>query len=207
MPADTFNNISEHELRLWDEFRAGNEAAFAALVKRYSNTLFTYGYQICRDRDLVKDCIQEVCLELWNRRGRISAVNSVKWYLIKSIRTRIFKDRSKWRTNEMVDDDYMFIVEFNIESQLVLETETLEFISRVKTVINGLPARQREIIYLRFYENLSFDQICEVMNISKQSVHNLLQKAYRSFRSEWMLVFAVMSIAYRYFFYLKDSRL
>jgi RNA polymerase sigma factor (sigma-70 family) len=60
-------------------------------------------------------------------------------------------------------------------------------------VLNGLPPRQREIMYLRFYENLDFENISQIMEISKQSVHNLLQKAYKNFRAEWVVLLIAFS--------------
>ncbi|MDB5147632.1 MAG: sigma-70 family polymerase sigma factor, partial [Mucilaginibacter sp.] len=75
-----------------------------------------------------------------------------------------------------------------IESKMITDLETLELSARIKQVLNALPPRQREIMYLRFYENLDFDNISQIMEISKQSVHNLLQKAYKNFRSEWLIL-------------------
>jgi RNA polymerase sigma factor (sigma-70 family) len=173
---------------LWDLFRDGNDVAYTQLVKKYSKPLFNYGYRICQDRDFLKDCIQDVFLELWNRRLRINATPAVKWYLFKAVRLRIFREQSKWNRGEILDDDYQFLVEFNIESKIITDLETVELSSRIKQVLNALPPRQREILYFRFYENLDFDNISEIMDISKQSVHNLLQKAYKNFRTEWIIL-------------------
>jgi RNA polymerase sigma factor (sigma-70 family) len=188
MCARVVNMMSDHESRLWDQFREGDQTAYASIMNKYTKPLFNYGYQICRDREIVKDCIQEVFFELWMRRDRISPVNCVKWYLIKSIRSRILKDQVKWNLGERLHDDYMFIVELNMEARMIQNDDQLDFVNRVQAVINGLPPRQREIMYLRFYQDLEFDQICEIMDISRQSVHNLLQKAYKSFRAEWILI-------------------
>lgn len=188
MCAKGVDMISDHESVLWNQFREGDQDAYACIMNKYAKPLFNYGYQICRDREIVKDCIQEVFFELWMRRERISQVSSVKWYLIKSVRSRIFKDQGKWNISEKLNDEYMFMVEFNIESRIIQNDDQLDFVNRVQATINNLPPRQREIMYLRFYQDLEFDQICEIMNISRQSVHNLLQKAYKSFRAEWILI-------------------
>jgi len=188
--------VNEYESLLWDRFRHGDRAAHSEIMEKYAQPLFNYGYQICRDREIVKDCIQEVFFELWTRRANISPVSCVRWYLIKSIRTRIFKDQLKWNINEQLNDEYMFTVEFNIESQMIHDTEHREFITKVQDVINLLPPRQREIMYLRFYQDMDFNQIGEIMNINRQSIHNLLQKAYKSFRAEWIIVFLVQILCF-----------
>ena len=76
---------------------------------------------------------------------------------------------------------------------MITDLETMELGTRIKQVLNGLPPRQREIMYLRFYENLDFENISQIMEISKQSVHNLLQKAYKNFRAEWVVLLIAFS--------------
>lgn len=182
---------SNKEIELWNLFRNGDRTAYAYFIHTYSNSLFNYGYRIYADHDFVKDCVQEVFIELWNRRHSINETSSIKWYLFKSVRLRIFREASKWHKNLPLEEDYQFAVEFNIEHQLIVDLETQELSSRIKSVLNRLPGRQREIMYLRFYENLNFDEISNIMQINKQSVHNLLQKAYHNFRKDWSYLLAI----------------
>jgi RNA polymerase sigma factor (sigma-70 family) len=176
------------DLKLWDLFRAGNHPAYTQLVNRYYKQLFNYGRRFCQDREFLMDCIQEVFYELWNRREKISSTASVKWYLFKSVRLRIFRDQSKWNRNDEVSGDYNFLVEFNIESKIIDDLDLSELSKKIKDILNSLPPRQQEIMYLRFYEGLSLDQIAEIMGINKQSLRNLLHKSYKYFRSEWIVL-------------------
>jgi RNA polymerase sigma factor (sigma-70 family) len=189
-----FNNnfVTGEDADLWDLFRAGDEVAYNTLITKYSKTLFNYGYRISQDADFVKDCVQDVFLELWGRRLKISPTQAVKWYLFKAMRLRIFREQSKWNRGEEVDDNYEFLVEFNIESKIIADLDSEELSNKIKNTLNLLPPRQKEIMYLRFYEGLDFDSIAQIMEISKQSVHNLLQKAYKNFRSEWLIALIVL---------------
>jgi RNA polymerase sigma factor (sigma-70 family) len=193
MVPDNNFSITDDDSELWDLFRAGDEVAYTRFIKKYSKILFNYGFRICQDKDFLKDCIQDVFLELWNRRLKINPTQAVKWYLFKAVRLRIFREQSKWNRNETPDENYTFLVEFNIESKMITDLETMELGTRIKQVLNGLPPRQREIMYLRFYENLDFENISQIMEISKQSVHNLLQKAYKNFRAEWVVLLIAFS--------------
>ncbi|MBB6126537.1 RNA polymerase sigma factor [Mucilaginibacter lappiensis] len=193
MGPDNDKLITIDDSELWDLFRDGDEVAYTKLIQKYSKPLFNYGYRIYQDKDFLKDCIQDVFLELWNRRLRISPTPAVKWYLFKAVRLRIFRDQSKWNRSEELDENYEFLVEFNIESKMITDLETKNLSSRIQQVLNALPPRQREIMYLRFYENLDFDNISQIMEISKQSVHNLLQKAYKNFRTEWVILLIAFS--------------
>ena len=193
MVPDNNFSIAADDSELWDLFRAGDEVAYTQLIKKYSKILFNYGFRIRQDKDFLKDCIQDVFLELWKRRLKINPTQAVKWYLFKAVRLRIFREQSKWNRNETPDENYTFLVEFNIESKMITDLETMELGTRIKQVLNGLPPRQREIMYLRFYENLDFENISQIMEISKQSVHNLLQKAYKNFRAEWVVLLIAFS--------------
>ncbi|WP_373014187.1 RNA polymerase sigma factor [Mucilaginibacter sp.] len=171
---------------LWELFRAGNQPAYTQLVNRHYKPLFNYGRRFCQDREFLMDCIQEVFYELWNRKEKISSTPSVKWYLFKAVRLRVFRDQSKWTKNEELSDEYNFSVEFNIESKIINDLEINDLSVKVKNILNALPPRQQEIMYLRFYEGLTLNQISEIMGISNQSLRNLLQKSYKNFRAEWI---------------------
>ena len=170
---------------LWESITMGDEAAFAQFVKKYSTTLFNYGYRLCDDRDFLKDCIQDLFVDLWHRRCKIVATDRLKWYLFKSLRNTIFREQLKWQRNQPLEEEYNFTVEFDIEHLQIIDDEEQVRTQKVKRTLDHLPPRQKEIIYLKYFEGLAFDDIAQIMDISKQSVHNLLQKSYKNFRKNW----------------------
>lgn len=172
---------------LWASFLKGDEEAYSSLMRRFTRPLFNYGIRFSSDRDLVKDCIQDIFFDLWTKRSRISETAYVQAYLFKSLRLRIMRERTKWEQAETLDNA-PFLAEFNIETRLIEEQSNRELKERVQKVFNSLPQRQKEIVYLRFYENLNHDRICTVMGLTKQSVYNLLQKALIKMRKEWEIV-------------------
>ncbi|WP_207534405.1 RNA polymerase sigma factor [Desertivirga arenae] len=190
--------LNKTDQEIWDLFRNGDQDAYNTLMRRYTKSLINYGFRICQDKDFAKDCVQEVFLDLWRRREGQGSVKAVKSYLFKSIRLRIYRDRSLWKQNEDLNDNEQFAIEFDIESKLIEDVSFQEMSLKIKKILNTLPPRQKEIMYLRFFENLSLDQISDTMNISKQSVNNLLQKAYKSFRSEWSLLLLILPTCFFY---------
>ncbi len=192
----TIKQISADDQSLWNDFREGNQIAYTALLTKYTNLLFCYGIRFIQDRDFVKDCIQDVFLELWNRRENISPTASVKSYLFKSLRLRIFREKSKWTSTQSLDENYCFQIEFNIESKLIEDQTAEEMRSRISLTLNKLPKRQKEILYLRFYEGLNHDKISQVMGLSKQSAYNLLHESIIHLKEAWfqqvVLLFLVL---------------
>jgi RNA polymerase sigma factor (sigma-70 family) len=193
MSVDKNKRTQLEDALLWQETRNGSAAAFNALIIKYTDLLFNYGVRFSQDRDLIKDCIQELFVEIWNKRAVITQPTSVKWYLSVALRNRIFREQTKWNKAETLEEDeYDFLLEFSIESKLIAFAEDMELAQKIRQIIETLPPRQREILFLRYYQNLEYDQIADLMNISKQSVHNLLQKAYNSIRSEWTIFISLL---------------
>jgi len=177
--------ITTDDQSLWNDFREGNSIAYTALITKYSNLLFCYGIRFIQDKDFVKDCIQDVFFQLWNRRENISPTASVKSYLFKSLRLRIFREKTKWTSTQSLDEDYCFEIEFNIESKLIEDQSAEEIRSRILYTLNKLPKRQKEILYLRFYEGMNHDRISQVMGLSKQSAYNLLHESIIHLKEAW----------------------
>jgi len=142
--------------------------------------LYAYGTKFRKDREFVKDCLQDLFLELWKNRGTLGNTSHVKSYLFKCVRNKIFRavQKNKWHSQAtQLDNNYVFDVEFSIEHHLIREQTLRDTASIFSKVLNTLPKRQKEIIYLRFYQDLEIAEIVKVMDINAQSVYNLINKA------------------------------
>ena len=173
------------DITLWNEFRSGNKLSFEKLMQAHYRGLFSYATKFTRDGEFVKDCLQELFLELWRSRASLNATDFVKSYLFKSIRNKIHRELHKNRHHHdaaQLDDNYYFDVEFSIEHHLIREQTLRETANTFSGLLNKLPKRQKEIIYLRFYQDLEVSEIVEIMEINAQSVYNLLHKALANLR-------------------------
>ncbi|OIN55419.1 RNA polymerase sigma factor, partial [Arsenicibacter rosenii] len=137
---------------------------------------------------VVEDCIQDLFLQLWQNRLQINETESVKHYLLKALRHHIMQyHRAKSRyTTEDLDWDASIPEEFDAET-LLIHQESLRLLTQnMQTQLDKLPVREREALYLRYYENLSIPEIAEVMQVNRQSVSNFLQKALLKIRKRWL---------------------
>jgi len=138
------------------------------------------------DAALISDCIQDVFVELWIKRENLSEhVSVLKFYLIKSLRRRILRRRSTDKRllgDREIPDDYDYTVEFNIELSLIQEQTSHEIAAQLKGSIAQLSARQQEAMYLKFYENLSYEEIALFLNTNIKAVYNLVGKSILSLR-------------------------
>jgi len=180
---------TNNDSQLWQQLKNGSEIALGKLIKKYFNLLQNYGYKFFRNEDFVKDCVQEVFVEIWSRRQNISQPDSVRAYLLSSVRKKILRESVRQKINGEneiinIENDLKF-AEFSPELVIIEQENTQETIQKVAILLNSLPKRQREVIYLRFYQNLERDEIAQIMSVNCQSVSNLLQAAFKTIRENW----------------------
>lgn len=180
---------SDEAQQLWQEYRAGDMYALAKIMQSYYADLFHWGMRLQADREFVKDCLQEVFVNLWRVQQTVRPVENVRSYLLVVLKTRILRELStKHNTRQVtLSDEYTFSVEFGADIRLIDEENEIYQIRKLEHSINHLPDRQKELIYLRFYQDLSFEQIADVMHLGRQSVYNLLQKSLNSLRKNWTI--------------------
>lgn len=181
---------------LWRQFQQGSVAAFTTLVNRYSNTLYGYGMRFSADEELVRDCIQDVYCTLWSRKELLNEAPCVKFYLMKALRQRIIRELPKWQRTTPLDD----IVPENPSFAIDLDEDTSlprELGEKLKIHINNLSPRQKELLYLRFYEGIKPEKVAELMGLSRQSAYNLQHSALIALRKlvDYQSFMAYISIA------------
>ncbi len=164
----------------WTGIRNGCEKSFSDLYCLYYHRLFRYGYSISANHELIKDSIQELFLVIWSHRNTINKAHSVKAYLFCSMRRIMFRNLHKQRNRYERNRDYIennFQELFNIEELLVYFEIEREKKNNLIEALNFLSNRQKEAVYLKFYDGLTNDEISNVMNINKQSVYNHISEA------------------------------
>lgn len=172
LPAET--TAVKHDL-LWESLRSGNVKAFERVFHLYYHVLFRYGIKFSHTEEEVKDCIQSLFLQIWERRLFLGPTTSVKSYLMASLR-RLLHQRAHKDESTISLENHDFQTELSVESKLIATQAEAEMIGLVRTAFEKLPARQKEAIYLRFYDNQNFDEIADIMGISVRATYKLIYK-------------------------------
>jgi RNA polymerase sigma factor (sigma-70 family) len=180
-------NSSIADETLWQRLKAGDELAFSALFERYYRSLINYGNSLSSYPERVQDCVQDVFVNLWLYRNTLSDNVVVKAYLLSSVRKRIARlhERDTIFRQTAPLDAVQFSLDFSIEDQLIADEETSAQVSQLNRLINALPPRQKEALYLRYHQGLTIEQIGEMLDINHQSVSNLLHRCIQHLRKEW----------------------
>lgn len=171
---------------LWRLFREGDEAAYSTLAQRYYARLIHYGQKFTPNRQLIEDALQDLLVHLWVYRETLNATQSVKFYLLKAFRHQLFKAiRKNPLIPELDEHADEHPVEFSIEEAYIQRESDSGFTNKVAEQLLQLPVRQREVIYLRFFQGLAIDEIADLLEIRSQSVSNLIQRALANLRENW----------------------
>ncbi|PSR56176.1 sigma-70 family RNA polymerase sigma factor [Adhaeribacter arboris] len=173
-------NLTEPEI--WEGMRQGDEAALAQLHKTYYKSLFRYGVKLSQNAAISEDCLQDLFANLWATRQQISAVQSVKFYLFTSYRRLVLLHIKKQQKllHPFFNQDPAIV--FSAEEITMRSEADHEIAQKLIFLLNSLPKRQREVLYLRFYEDLSLTEIAQLMDLSYQSVLNYTQRALTNIR-------------------------
>jgi RNA polymerase sigma factor (sigma-70 family) len=174
----------ERSAQLWEAFRAGEARALSALFETYYDALYHYGLKLTGDEELVKDCIQNLFQKLWRRREGLRAVQVVKAYLFKALRRHLGDETKLLRRHRHLLPAYTdsFEVTYSHEEFLIAQQGDAEQSVKLLAALNQLSKRQREALYLKFFDGFSYERIAEVMSLNTQSVRNLVFNALRTLR-------------------------
>ncbi len=174
---------NEHDIHLWEQLRNGNKAALAELFELYFSQLYNYGRKICSDEEQVKDCIQDLFLEIWNQKNKMPLL-SVKAYLTKALQYKLIRINKKSQLIEAFNGNGNEFFDWSHETFIIKNEMDAEKVKKLLAAMQQLPKRQQEIIYLKYYLNLSYEQICDVMNIQYQVARNQVSSAIKSLKKQ-----------------------
>ena len=186
-----YQNCSEREI--WIDFKEGSDSALSYIYRKYVNQLFNYGCQITREDEQVQDCIQDLFMDIIRNRQRLADVQSIKFYLITSLRRKIFRKIKQERnhsTDEINDqNEARFEIISSPEAIMINEQLTEDKRRLINVASQKLTEKQREAIMLYFYEGFSYKQVAEIMGMGKvKSVRVLIYRAIDALQSSLIKV-------------------
>lgn len=183
----------EDEAKQWEALKAGDLSALQQLYNHHVQSLYRYGMMLVKDEEKVKDHIQDLFLACWTNRSGMSIPASGKAYLMVSLRRRIFDKGPKSRPEmiSMEDHDVDRDMDMDPEARWVHIEEESERKQKLEKAMSRLSDRQREIIHMKYFEQMEYDDIARMMDLNYQSARNLVTRALMALRRE-MLVLALI---------------
>ena len=153
-------------------YTEGDNKAFDELLARYQGKLFNYIYFIVRSQEVAEDIFQETFVKAITtiQQGRYTASGKFSAWLIRIAHNMIIDGFRQERNENTVSNDETEmdllndadLCDDNIETQMVNE----QTLTDVRRLVDALPDNQREVVYMRFYQDLSFKEIADITGVS-----------------------------------------
>ena len=159
---------NETQEQLWILFVEGDMHAFNLIYSKHYQMLHNFGIKFLSSSE-IEDAIHDTFLNLLNYKQSLKEVNNVKAYLFKCLRNQIFKIK---KSNKLE----FSLIEGTIPSDV--ETHDKEkALVELKKIITQLSPREREIVYLKYFQSFNNKEIAELLEIKYQTVRNILANA------------------------------
>ena len=158
---------------------------FTDLYDKTIDDLFVFGSKFTSDREMIKDCIQDVFVKLFTKKDELTSVTNIESYLYVSLRNRIndeFRHNAHNSDNEINENHIKSITDDSEVYDLEYIEEERKKTSRLKEFVSSLSPRQQQIIRLYYIEQRKYDDICRIMGINYQSVRNLMHHSLLKLR-------------------------
>jgi RNA polymerase sigma factor (sigma-70 family) len=173
-----------NDKQVFAAFGQGNMEALSVLFLRYYDHLLHYGLRVVGDREPVEEAIQELFIHLMESPDRYGEVTYVKAYLFKALRNRLLRHLRQAGQRKNTETGWPDCIDIGFsESDLTAaEKEQSQVRELLLEALNNLSWRQRETIYLRYYNGLTTKEIAEIMGMANQTVLNTLYQAMKKIR-------------------------
>lgn len=186
-------NLNDVHDDLWNSIQQGNHQSFRMFYMEFTDILYNYGRKISSNEELVKDSIHDVFQLLWEKKENISINTSLKHYVLTTFKRDLIRKIKKSNHIDSYFDDQGF--ELSIESKIIGDEAQIRKMKMLDEAIKQLSNRQKEILFLKYHENLSYKEISELMDLNKNSMYKLLSSAIGRLR-EFMASVLICVFAY-----------
>lgn len=176
---------AEYWQLIWNRFRSGDRLAFQTIYDEFVDSLFSYGSKITSDRDLLKDTIQDLFIDIYTYGSKLNKPESLEYYLFKSLKRIIVRkliERSKFTSVQDIKEK--FHVKFSIEEE-VFDNISDSSIKRLQDEIALLAPEKRELLFLKFNSGMTYREIGKTLGIKPNTVKKQIYRLLDNLRIKY----------------------
>ena len=170
-------------LQIMGQFKKIDNPIFSSIYRTYIDSLYRYGINLGYTHDTCLDAIQDVFYNLYISNA-ITKVENLKYYLFRCLKNRLFdihKSQKKEILNIDINDQY-FNIEVSLMDSIIEQEKQKMIIDKIESLLKQLTNRQREAIYLRYIQEMEYDDIGKLLNMSGHSVKQLVYRGISRLR-------------------------
>jgi len=172
--------------------------AFDEVYRKYSKRLFRFSYNLLKSKEDAENIVQDVFLNLWANRHKIEKGTSLKYYIYTiAYHASINIIRKKLKESDYLE--HLMSLQEPLEEAVDLQVEFRELDEKLKSIIDALPDRQKEVYILHRVERLKYSEISERLGISVNTIENHMSRALRTIR-EKLGNYSLITVIFFYLF-------
>lgn len=172
------------DTEIWRRFKSGDDEMLSLIFAENSKKLYLYGLKLTSNQSIIEDSIQDLFCDLVRNRRKLGDTDSISFYLIKSFKRRLQRQLQKEKRYNLEENavEFLFEITYSVEHDIILEENANQKIKALHDALNGLTARQKEAIYLKFTQGLEYQEISEILDMNLESCRNLIYRSIKSLK-------------------------
>ena len=187
-------------LEVWSRFRSGDRYAFSEIYEEFADVLFAYGRKITHDRELLKDCIQDLFYNLHAYNIHLQHPEYLEFYLFRSLKNDIIRKVRKNFTEASLTEEGMF--QFDLKFQLEEDSNDIEpdeiRVEALRKILLKIDPQKRELLFLKFSTGLNYSEIGELVGMNPDAVKKQVYRTLDSLRNKFGdKLLALLMISFR----------
>lgn len=178
--------IDPCHVETWAKLRAGDPDALLSLYNYHYIGLINYGLKLTGDKDLTRDCITQILLRLWDKRRQLPAVENPRSYLLTCLKHELFAERKAETARAVFSGRLQRIAERSEPSyeEYIVQLQTNKALAdKLAKALNSLSKREKELLGLKFFDNLDYEEIASRCSITKRTAYNIIHSALKTLKS------------------------
>lgn len=169
---------------IWTRIQTGDQASLVILYKSMYQVLLNVGTRYTNDQEVLKDHVQQLFLHLWEQREKLPKVQFVRTYIINAYRNRLVNSLKKIPKFVPVTEEEgneLFVEKSYLEKVLDYQDNELKRM-RLGSALACLTQRQLELLEMRFFLQMGYDEMEAALGISRKTIYNIIFNALESLR-------------------------
>lgn len=171
------------ENEIVEQIRNGNKTAFESVFKMYYSHLCSYANKFVLDVDVSEEIIQELFFQIWQKKEDLNITTSLKSYLFRAAHNSSL-NYIKHKNIQLKYQEQTLAQQQDIFYEQTVSSELNDLQERIRQAIDKLPTERRKVFVLNRYDELSYKEVADKLNISVKTVENQIGKALKFLREE-----------------------
>lgn len=172
--------------QVWLKIAESDQQAYAGMYRFYYRRFYNYGRKFTDDDVLLEDTIQEVLLVIWDKRHALPSIDYPATYFYTSFRYTLLqklKQQRRWVAGETAAEE----PEFAADQTIIAKETEAGLNEQLQKALGTLTARQREAVFLRFYEGLPYEEVASVLSITTKATYKIMARALAQLKENMSL--------------------